>query len=329
MSEKESKSAKISNWAKIVFYSFSALMSVVFLSFYMDQLSPKEKLVFKNYSKEKFDTLESMKKSMDKTYDKKEYDSKTNKVFLVDFKGDVHASQVENLREQIDLILGIAQKDDKVLIRLESPGGTVSGYSLVADQIKRLKNAEIKTWVTVDIVAASGGYMAAVVADKIIAAPSAMVGSIGVVTEFPNFNHSLKKLGIDWQEYTAGNFKRSVGMFNEVTDEQKEHLKKKLKSIHRMFINHVSDYRDIGEKKDLIFSGDFWTAQETIELKLNLVDELSTSDDVLSKLRKDYEIYHFKVREQRGLFDGLAQASMKTLVREFFMELRKPQMIIQ
>ncbi len=212
-------------------------------------------------------------------------DDKTSTLFVVDFDGSVNASEVENLRRIISLIIEVGDKTDEVLLRLTSPGGAVAGYGLCASQLDRLRKAGIKLTVAVDEVAASGGYMMACVGDKILAAPFAYVGSIGVVTEFPNFNRLLKKYDIDYEQLTAGEFKRTMTMLGENTDEAREKMKSELHDIHVLFKNHVAKYRpniDI----DKVATGEFWLASDAI--KLGLVDELTTSDDYISAHSKDF-----------------------------------------
>ncbi|MGK3627588.1 protease SohB, partial [Acinetobacter sp. A11] len=144
------------------------------------------------------------------------------KIFVLDFKGDIQASAVENLREEITLILATAKAGrDRIVVRLESPGGMVHGYGLAAAQLVRLRDAGFHLTICVDKVAASGGYMMACIANEIIAAPFAIVGSIGVVAQVPNFNRLLKEHNVDFELYTAGQYKRTVTMFGENTPEGK------------------------------------------------------------------------------------------------------------
>ena len=203
-------------------------------------------------------------------------------LYVVDFNGSLDASEVKTLREAINLILATAESSDEVLIRLESPGGTVNGYGLCASELERLKAKKIHLTVAVDEIAASGGYLMGSVADKIIAAPFAYIGSIGVVVEFPNFNKVLKKYDVEYEQLTVGEYKRTISTWGENTDEAREHVKEQMTMIQTAFKQHVKKHRpniDI----DKIANGDHWLAQDA--LALGLVDEIKTSDEyIMDKL---------------------------------------------
>ena len=197
--------------------------------------------------------------------------SKTKKkpVYVIDFYGDIEASNVESLKEEINAILNSEIKCEEIILRLESRGGTVIGYGLCAAQLQRLREAKIKVTACVDKVAASGGYMMACVADKIISAPFAVIGSIGVVAAIPNFHKILKKNDIDYELHTAGEFKRTITTFGETTEEGRKKFKKDLEDIHRLFKDHVSKFRpnlDISK----IATGEVWEGIEALEVGLVL-----------------------------------------------------------
>ena len=166
------------------------------------------------------------------------------RIFVLDFKGDLQASAVNRLAGEIDAVLSIARPDaDEVVLRLESPGGTVTGYGLAAARLQRLRGARVRLTVCVDQVAASGGYMMAAVADRLIAAPFALVGSIGVVAQVPNLNRILKKNDIDVEVMTAGEFKRSVSLLGEITPEGRQHFQGKLEETHDAFKGLIAELR--------------------------------------------------------------------------------------
>ena len=153
------------------------------------------------------------------------------RIYVMAFKGDMRATAVRQLGQQIDAVLTVARPEaDEVLLRLESPGGTVTGYGLGAAEILRLREHKLKVTASVDQVAASGGYMMAAAADRIVAAPFAIVGSIGVVAAVPNVHRLLKKNEIDFEEMTAGEFKRSVSVLGEITPAGREHFRGKLRT---------------------------------------------------------------------------------------------------
>lgn len=248
------------------------------------------------------------KKAKQKLKEKGKSKQKEKRLFVLDFDGDIKASAVKHLREEISAIISTANKGDEVVLRLESGGGMVHGYGLAAAQLVRLKEAGLTLTVCVDKIAASGGYMMACVADKILAAPFAVVGSIGVVSQMPNFNKWLKKHDIDYEMFTAGEYKRTVTMFGENDDEDRAKYKEELEQTHELFKHFVTTYRP---QLDLskVANGDHWYGKDA--LKLNLVDELSTSDAYLLKQMEDYQAYALMSRQKPTFAEklGLANAA--------------------
>ena len=234
--------------------------------------------------------------------------SDKRRVFLLDFKGDIKASAATNLREEITAILSQAKPEDEIVVRLESAGGMVHSYGLAASQLDRIKKKGIPLTVCVDKVAASGGYMMACVADKILAAPFSILGSIGVVAQLPNFNRLLKKHDVDIELHTAGEHKRTLTMFGENTDEGREKFIEDLQDTHELFKEFVGQHR---ESVDInaIATGDIWLGTRAKEL--SLVDELMTSDEYLVDLSSKADIYEVKYSHRKTLPEkvGLAAES--------------------
>ena len=232
------------------------------------------------------------------------------KVYVLDFKGDTAASAVESLREEITLILATAKVGrDRVVLRLESPGGMVHGYGLAAAQLVRLRDAGFNLTICVDKVAASGGYMMACIANEIISAPFAVVGSIGVVAQVPNFNRLLKEHHVDFELYTAGQFKRTVTMFGENTAEGKAKFEEELQQTHELFKHFVEKYRpQLNVEK--VATGEHWYGKDALEL--NLVDKLQTSDEYLLSLLAQHDVYVIDTRRKPTLGEklGLQAAQM-------------------
>ncbi|WP_291354654.1 protease SohB [Acinetobacter sp. UBA3106] len=232
------------------------------------------------------------------------------KIYVLDFKGDTAASAVENLREEITLILATAKAGrDRVVVRLESPGGMVHGYGLAAAQLVRLRDAGFNLTICVDKVAASGGYMMACIANEIVSAPFAVVGSIGVVAQVPNFNRLLKEKHIDFELYTAGQFKRTVTMFGENTAEGKAKFEEELQQTHKLFKHFVEKYRpQLNVEK--VATGEHWYGKDALEL--NLVDKLQTSDEYLLGLLAQHEVFVIETRRKPTLGEklGLQAAQM-------------------
>jgi serine protease SohB len=227
---------------------------------------------------------------------------KDKRLFVVDFEGDVQASAVENLREEITAILSVAEPEDEVLVRLESAGGMVHTYGLAASQLKRIKQQQIKLNVAVDEVAASGGYMMACVADKILAAPFAIIGSIGVVGQLPNFNRLLKHNKVDFEQHTAGEFKRTLTMFGENTDKAREKFKQELEETHGLFKAFIAENRSSLDV-DKVATGEHWYGTQALEL--GLIDEITTSDDFIVRWAKEHSVFKVKYEIKKPLSERL------------------------
>ena len=206
------------------------------------------------------------------------------KLFVVDFNGSMDAHEVDQLREEVTAILCVAEKQDEVLVRLESGGGVVHGYGLAASQLQRFRDKSIKLTVSVDKVAASGGYMMACVADQVLSAKFAIIGSIGVIAQLPNFNKVLKKNDIDFEQHTAGEFKRTLTLFGENNDEGREKFREELEEVHVMFKNFVKGNRPALDI-DRVATGEYWYGAKALEL--GLVDSIQTSDDYLLTANED------------------------------------------
>lgn len=242
--------------------------------------------------------------------DSSESNDDKKRIFVLDFDGDIRAHAVDNLREEISAVLTVAKPSDEVFLRLESPGGVVHGYGLAASQIQRIKDANIPLIASVDKVAASGGYMMACVADKIVAAPFSIIGSIGVVAQLPNFHRLLKKHDIDFEQHTAGDYKRTVTMFGENTESDRAKFKQELEETHGLFKNFVAEHRpdlDI----DKVATGEHWHGTQA--LALGLVDELRTSDDYLLAAHREHELYQVKYVAKKTLGQKFGIAAQSTL----------------
>lgn len=232
------------------------------------------------------------------------------KIYVLDFKGDVQASAVDTIREEITLILATAKAGhDRIVVRLESPGGMVHGYGLAAAQLVRLRDAGFNVTICVDKVAASGGYMMACIANEIISAPFAVVGSIGVVAQVPNFNRLLKQHNVDFELYTAGEYKRTVTMFGENTPEGKAKFEEELQQTHSLFKHFVEKYRPQLEVAK-VATGEHWYGEDAREL--NLVDKLQTSDEYILSLLPKHDVYVINTRKRPTFGEklGLQAAQM-------------------
>lgn len=240
--------------------------------------------------------------SKDKDTESTEDEPPKKRVFVADFDGDIKASATEELREVITAILSIANECDEVVVRLESPGGMVHSYGLAASQLRRITSSNIPLTVCVDKVAASGGYMMACVAHKIVCAPFAIIGSIGVVAQLPNFHRLLKKYDVDYEMLTAGKYKRTLTMFGENTDEGREKFIEELEDTHELFKDFISDNRDKVDVES-VATGEIWFGTRALEK--NLVDVIETSDQYLYDLKDDNDIFEVKFVHKKSIAEKI------------------------
>ncbi|MCA9880960.1 MAG: protease SohB [Thermomicrobiales bacterium] len=224
------------------------------------------------------------------------------RLFVLDFDGDLEATRTEQLRTEISAILSLARPTDAVLLRLTSPGGMVPHYGLAASQLHRIRKQDIPLVVAVDKVAASGGYLMAAVASRIIAAPFALVGSIGVVAEVPNVHRLLEKNNVDWDVYTAGQHKRTLTVFGRNTEEGRQKFIEELEDTHALFKEFVSENRPDLDM-DAIATGEAWYGRRAIDLRL--VDELCTSDEYVTRACEDRDVFEVRWVEHRRPIDRL------------------------
>ncbi|MDN3651564.1 protease SohB [Thalassotalea ponticola] len=266
-----------------------------------------ESLLTKDELKQREKDLKKQLKQ-EKKQQKQDGDSQSgdSRLFVIDFKGSIDAREVESLREEISAVLTVASPTDEVLVRVESGGGMVHGYGLAASQLDRIKQQQVPLTIAVDKVAASGGYMMACVADKIVAAPFAILGSIGVLAQIPNFHKLLKKNDIDFEQLTAGEYKRTLTMFGENTDKGREKFVEELEDTHQLFKQFVAEHRPSLDL-DKVATGEHWFGIRAKEL--GLVDDIQTSDDYLYQAAKDKKVIHVKYSNKKGLTEKLSKAA--------------------
>jgi serine protease SohB len=237
-----------------------------------------------------------------------------SRAFVIDFEGDIQASAVSNLREEITAVLSLAESTDEVIVRPESPGGVVHGYGLAASQLQRIVRAELRLTVAVDKVAASGGYMMACIANHIVAAPFALVGSIGVLAQVPNFHRLLKKYDVDVDVLTAGEYKRTLTTFGENTDKGREKFIEELEDVHSLFKDFVVENRPQVDIEQ-VSTGEAWYGKRAIDIKL--VDELVTSDELLVEKCKSGSVFQVKFVEHKSKVDRVLDRFGSGLRRAF------------
>ena len=254
------------------------------------QLNPKE---LKKYNKE----LQKKQKRDNKK------PSKEDSVYVLNFNGDIQASEVAKLKHEINAILLSDTKCKEVVIKVESGGGSAYAYGLCAAELKRLVDNKIKLTVCIDKVAASGGYLMSCVATKIIAAPWAIVGSIGVIAQLPNFHRLLKKNSIDFEMHTAGEFKRTLTTLGENTEAGRKKFKSELEDLHLIFKDFVKEQRPQVDTK-IVATGEVWQGEKAVEV--GLIDALGTSDDYLVGLSKKLKLFEIEYVEKKNLAEKFA-----------------------
>ncbi len=255
------------------------------------------KKVHKEEKKKAKKEKKAKKKSLGKEGDAKK------RIFVLNFDGDPKASQVDELRKAITAVLTMAKPEkDEVMLRLESPGGMVHAYGLAASQLQRIRSREIPLTICVDKVAASGGYMMACVANKLIAAPFAYIGSIGVLVQMPNFNRLLKEKHVDYEMVTAGEYKRTLTMFGENTKKDREKMEEDIQEVHTLFKDFVRTSRP-DMAIDKLATGETWLGSRAREL--GLVDETGTSDEYIVAACDNAEVYEVAYEKKKKITDKL------------------------
>jgi serine protease SohB len=284
---------------------------IVIAGFFSMSRKPKPKLEITSLN-EHYDHLNSImnKEIFGKKLSKKKKNKKEElpTLYVIDFHGDIKASQVEQLRDEVTAILCTAKQGDEVLVRLDSPGGIVNSYGLAASQLQRIRDKNIPLTVSIDKMAASGGYLMACVANRIIAAPFAIIGSIGVVAQIPNIHRWLKKHDIDVELLTAGEYKRTLTIIGENTEKGRKKAQEDLEKIHAAFRNYVAANRaqlDI----DQVSTGEHWLAKDAFDL--NLVDKLCTSDDYLLEKITNYKAFKLTIPPKSSLANKLLKPAMR------------------
>nr|WP_250646597.1 protease SohB [Pseudomonas oligotrophica] len=256
------------------------------------------------------DALKAQRKREAKAEKQAKKDAMRTRVFVLDFDGDIRASAVENLRHEVTALLTMATPGDEVVLRLESGGGMVHGYGLAASQLVRIRDAGVPLTVCVDKVAASGGYMMACIGNRILSAPFALLGSIGVVAQLPNVHRLLKKHDVDFEVLTAGEYKRTLTVFGENTEKGREKFQEDLETTHELFKNFVARYRQ-QVSIDEVATGEVWLG--IAALGMHLADELKTSDQYLAERAREADLYHLRYAQKKSLPERFGLAAASTL----------------
>lgn len=231
---------------------------------------------------------------------------------MLNFNGDIKASALESLRHEVTAVLELATPRDEIVLRLESGGGMVHAYGLAASQLTRVRDAGVPLTICVDKVAASGGYMMACIGDRVLAAPFAMLGSIGVVAQLPNFHRVLKKHDVDYEMLTAGEYKRTLTLFGENTEKGREKFQEDLENIHRLFKQFVSRYRPV-LNVDEVATGEVWFGTEALQKAL--ADEIRTSDEYISQRIRQADVFEVHFHRPKKLQDRLSSTMSAALDR--------------
>lgn len=304
-------------------------LNVVHLNREIDSL--KESLQRTVLDKAAFKKLLKQHKKQEKAEAKQQKQSagseetRRRRVYVLSFDGDMEASALDSLREEITAVLTMAEPQDEVMLRLESPGGMVHAYGLAASQLLRIKQKDIPLSVCVDKVAASGGYMMACVADRVMAAPFAILGSIGVLVQMPNVHRLLKKNDVDFEMITAGEYKRTMTPFTEVTEKGRDKVRQDVEEMHGLFKDWVKKYRPVVDI-DQIATGETWVGLQAQDR--NMIDVIGTSDDYIIQACEQADVYEvtYEIRVPLGEKIGasLHHAMDKTLLR-WWQRARTPE----
>jgi serine protease SohB len=264
--------------------------------YFLEEILPKKQ--YKKHLKEQ--------KTADKNHQKEIETHPEKNIFVIHFHGDIKASAVCGLREEVTAILGVATPQDEVVVTVESAGGMVHAYGLAAAQLQRFRQHNIPLTIAVDKIAASGGYLMASVANKILAAPFAIIGSIGVIVQLPNFHRLLKEKNVDFEQLTAGSYKRTLTMFGHNTEEGRVKLQEEINGIHHLFKDLIIEHRphlDI----EKVATGEHWLGTQALNLKL--VDEIKTSDDYLLSQHETANIFEISYHPKKSFLEKLMHSS--------------------
>ena len=245
-------------------------------------------------------------------------------MFVIDFKGDLAATEVRSLREEISAILSLAGPQDETILRLESPGGTVHGYGLAASQLLRLRTGGVPLTICVDKVAASGGYLMACTADRLIAAPFAVIGSIGVLVQMPNFHRILKKNEVDFEMISAGEYKRTLSLFGEVTAKGRNKARQDVEEVHKLFKSWVKDNRPSLDV-DSVSTGEIWLGVQARQQ--GMVDDLGTSDEYIVNACDDADVFEVEYEVRKSIQEKLAHTvdACASRLLSLFVERSRPE----
>ena len=280
------------------------------------QSSLLNKADFKQQIKQK----RKIKKQKEKASKHKKTDKNKNEEpvqginYVIDFNGDIKASAVTSLREEISALLVVAKSSDEVIVRLESPGGVVHGYGLAASQLDRIRKKGIHLTIAVDKVAASGGYMMACIGNRILAAPFAILGSVGVIAQLPNFNKLLKKHDVDIEMHTAGKYKRTLTVLGENTQKGREKFIEELQDMHTLFKEFVEERRPEVNIEE-VATGEIWYGRRALDKKL--IDDIKTSDEYIAdKIAGGEKVYHVQWERKKTVVDKLANSTARAVTYE-------------
>ncbi len=265
----------------------------------------------KDRNEAKLDKKKAKQKSKQSSDEATDDDYK-KRLYILNFDGDIKASAVEELRKEITATLTMATEKDEVLVRVESGGGEVHSYGLAASQLQRIRDHKVPLTVSVDKVAASGGYLMACVADKILAAPFAILGSIGVVAQIPNIHKILKKNDVDIEQLTAGEYKRTLTLLGENTDKARAKMQEELEEVHDLFKRFVTERRPQLDLKQ-VATGEHWLGSRALELKL--VDELATSDDYIMAQRETADILELRIKKRQSIIERITSGAGRLMKR--------------
>jgi serine protease SohB len=218
----------------------------------------------------------------------------------------------------IDFVIANREQLSGVVIRVSSPGGLVMEYGYLYEQTRRLRSAGIPVTAIIDQVGASGGYLMVLPAEKIIVGELSLIGSVGVVSLVINVHDALQRWGVRPFEVTAGEYKRTLSPFSEVTPEKERAFAEELAQIHDAFRHIVTEWRPSVD--EALLNGRAWIGRQAVEAKL--ADEVGNSNEYLLKLNESTPLLYIHTVEpgSRGLA-SLLRASVSYVLEPILSRL--------
>ncbi|MEK9630133.1 MAG: signal peptide peptidase SppA [Nitrospinota bacterium] len=231
-----------------------------------------------------------------------------DKILLVDVDGIINNQKDRALTGttiqlgMVEKVRGIIEKAEKdkdikaLLVKMNSPGGTVTASDIIYHLLKQYKKKnKVKIYIQIMDLAASGGYYVAVVGDEIIAHPTSLIGSIGVIALKVNLEDLMAKIGVNWEIVKSGEKKDFMSPFRSFTKEERELFQNTIDKFHERFVNIIDENRkDLGKAQvQALADGRIFDAEQARELKL--IDSIGYMTDTIKKIKSDLDNPNLKM----------------------------------